>query len=223
MMATFMESLTTTDTKSADKARRVFVVHGRDERLRRGTFDFLRSIGLEPLEFSEARKLTGKPMPYVGQILEVAFQHAQAVVVLLTPDDEARLRDDLQRPTDPSYEKVFAGQARPNVLFEAGMAVVSHPERTILVQIGEVKPFSDIAGKHIVHMDGSTQRRQELAHRLEDADCRVNLRGVDWHTAGDLTPGASEEESQANEEEPASSGTTLGDIINWKRIGNDQD
>lgn len=60
-------------------------------------FTFLRSIKLESLEFSEARKRTGKPMPYVGEILEVAFQHAQAVVVLLSPDDQAHLRADLQR------------------------------------------------------------------------------------------------------------------------------
>ena len=61
----------------------------------KGIFDFLYSIGLKPLEFSKARELTGKPMPYVKEILDAAFAHAQAVVVLLTPDDEARLRPDL--------------------------------------------------------------------------------------------------------------------------------
>lgn len=172
------------------KARRVWVVHGRDDRLRRGLFDFLRSIGLEPLEFSEARKRTGKPMPYIGEILDAAFQHAQAVVVLLTPDDEARLRTDLQKDGDPDHERVLCGQARPNVLFEAGMALVSHPDRTILVQIGNVRPFSDVAGRHIVHMDDSTEKRQELASRLEDAGCPANLVGTDWHKAGDMKPPA---------------------------------
>jgi predicted nucleotide-binding protein len=179
--------LPVTKQNGQDKTRRVWVVHGRDERLRTGIFTFLRSIGLEPLEFLEARKLTGRPFPYVGEILDIAFEHAQAVVVLLTPDDEARLRPDLQSPADPPHERKLTGQARPNVLFEAGMSIVSHPKQTVLVQIGDVRPFSDTAGKHLVYMDGSSQKRQELASRLDDAGCSVNLKGIDWHTAGDLT------------------------------------
>ena len=72
-----------------EKEGRVFVVHGRDERLRNGVFDFLRSIRLVPIEWSEAIRLTAKATPYVGEILEIAFHHAQAVVVLLSPDDLA--------------------------------------------------------------------------------------------------------------------------------------
>jgi len=170
------------------KRYRIFIVHGRDERLRSGVFTFLRSLGLQPLEFGEARELTGKPMPYVGEILDAAFQHAQAVVVLLTPDDEARLRGELAAKSDPLYEKELTGQARPNVLFEAGMSLVSHPDRTILVQFGHVRPFSDVAGRHILHMNNSLAKRQDLAQRLEAAKCLVNLKGTDWHTSGDLNP-----------------------------------
>src|SRR5205807_9387690 len=46
----------------------------------------------------------------------------------------------------------------------------------------------DVAGKHIVHLDNSTEKRQELANRLLDAGCHVRLTGTDWHTAGDLNP-----------------------------------
>lgn len=172
------------------KRQRIFVVHGRDQRLRTGLFTFLRSLGLQPIEFGEARKLTGKPMPYVGEILEAAFRHAQAVVVLLTPDDEARLRGDLATRTDSIYEKELTGQARPNVLFEAGMAFVTHPDQTILVQFGQLRPFSDVAGRHILHMDNSIAKRQDMAQRLETAGCLVNRDGVDWHTSGDLNPPA---------------------------------
>jgi predicted nucleotide-binding protein len=170
------------------KARRVWVVHGRDQRLRTGLFEFLRSIGLEPIEFGQARLLTKKPMPYVGEILEVAFQHAQAVVVLLTPDDQARLRQDLVKDSDAPFEKELNGQARPNVLFEAGMALVSHREQTVLVQFGKMRPFSDVAGRHLIEMDNSTPKRQELAQRLSNAGCSVNTSGTDWHTTGDLVP-----------------------------------
>ena len=169
-------------------SRKVWVIHGRDERLRQGMFTFLRSLNLEPLEFAEARALTKKSSPYVGEILDAAFRRARAVIVMLTPDDEARLRSDLQGPADSHQEKLFAGQARPNVLFEAGMAFASHQDRTILVQFGELRPFSDIAGRHTVNMDGSTAKRQELARRLENCKCPVNWKGIDWHTAGDLIP-----------------------------------
>ena len=53
--------------------RKVFVIHGRNEAARKGLFDFLRSIGLDPIEWSEAIRLTGKGSPYIGQVLDAAF------------------------------------------------------------------------------------------------------------------------------------------------------
>lgn len=81
---------------------------------------------------------------------------AQAVLVIFTGDDMAMLANSLQREDDPEYEKSLTPQARPNVLFEAGMAFGVHSERTILVQIGEVRPFSDIAGRHVIRLDDSS-------------------------------------------------------------------
>ena len=166
--------------------RTVFVVHGRNERAREAMFVFLRAIGLHPLEWSEAIRATGNPIPYVGEILETAFATAQAVVVLFTPDDEARLRDAFRATGDPPHETELTGQARPNVLFEAGMAMGRSQERTVLVELGSLRPFSDIAGRHTIRIDNTSQRRQELAQRLEAAGCAVNLDGIDWHSAGDF-------------------------------------
>lgn len=59
--------------------KRVFVVHGRNTKLRDSLFAFLRAIGLEPIEWPQAIALTRKATPYVGEILEAAFNHAQAV------------------------------------------------------------------------------------------------------------------------------------------------
>lgn len=83
------------------KGKAVWVVHGRNTKLRDSLFDFLRAIGLEPLEFSKAVILTGKAAPYIGEILDAAFAKAAAVVVLLTPDDEARLKPEFQKSGDP--------------------------------------------------------------------------------------------------------------------------
>lgn len=176
------------DANSQSKQKRVFVIHGRDIRLRHGTFIFLRALGLEPIEWIKATQLTGKASPYIGEILDAAFKHAQAAVVLLSPDDEARLRSDLQVPDDPPHERTLSGQARPNVLFEAGMAFASHSDKTVLVQFGAVRPFSDVAGRHIVRMDNSPQKRHELASKLMTAGCAVDMGGADWQSIGDLTP-----------------------------------
>lgn len=162
----------------------VFVVHGRDLVVRDALFAFLRAIGLRPLEWSQAIALTNRPSPFIGEVLDVAFSKAQAVIVLLTPDDEARLRPDLLGPDEPDYERQLTGQARPNALFEAGMSMGRSPDRTIFVEIGRLRPFSDIAGRHTVRFDGSTQKRQELAERLKGIGCPVELSGTYWHTAG---------------------------------------
>ncbi len=170
-------------TKDATK---VFVVHGRDDKMRAAMFSFLRAIGLQPIEWSQAVQATGIASPYIGDILNVAFSEAQAVVVLLTPDDEARLRPWLAQEGDPPHETELSGQARPNVLFEAGMAMGRDPDRTVLVEVGSLRPFSDIGGRHTIRFDGSSPRRQELAERLRTAGCAVKLDGTDWHSAGDF-------------------------------------
>ena len=173
--------------EKAKDSRAVFVVHGRNEAIRKATFEFLRALGLHPLEWAEARQLTGEPNPYVGTILKMAFENAQAVLVVMTPDDEARLIDAFHGKKEPPHEIELTGQPRQNVLFEAGMAMGRDDRRTVLIQVGELRPFSDIYGRHIIEFDGSTEKRQELADRLGDAKCAVNTKGTDWHTAGDFT------------------------------------
>lgn len=166
---------------------KVFVVHGRNESLRDSMFSFLRALGLQPIEWGQARRLTGDPTPYVGAILDAAFKEASAVVVLMTPDDISCLRQEFRKPDDPPHEAVLTGAARPNVIFEAGMAMGRDERRTVLVECGRPRPFSDIGGRHVLRLDNSSRARQELAHRLQDAGCAVNLSGDQWHTVGDFT------------------------------------
>jgi predicted nucleotide-binding protein len=173
-------------TEVAD-TRTVFVVHGRNVAARDGVFEFLRSLGLRPLEWSQAVLLTGTGSPYIGDVLNHAFAAARAVVVLLTPDEISYLRRDYASDAyDPEHAP--SPQARPNVLFEAGMAFGRHPDRTVLVEMGVIRPFSDVAGRHSVRLDNSPERRKDLAQRLETAGCAVDVSGSDWLKAGDLTP-----------------------------------
>jgi hypothetical protein len=164
----------------------VFVVHGRDLAARDAVFDFLRSLNLRPLEWTQALKLTRKGSPYVGEVLDAAFREAAAVIVLLTPDDEAKLGAAFLQPQDPKHERELTGQARPNVLFEAGMAFGRDPNSTVLVQLGETRPFSDVGGRHVLHLSNTPVSRHEFATKLANAGCNVDTSGNAWLSAGDF-------------------------------------
>ncbi len=166
--------------------RRVFVVHGRNSRLRDGFFALLRTFDLEPIEWSEAIRETRKASPYIGEILDTAFSMAQAVMVILSPDDEVRLAPALHGEHESALETNIHHQPRPNVLFEAGMAFGRQPDRTILVEVGSVKPFSDVAGRHVVRLDNSKERRLELGDRLRVAGCPVRLDNPKSLSVGDF-------------------------------------
>jgi predicted nucleotide-binding protein len=171
---------------SDHRSNRVFVVHGRNEAIRDSMFSFLGALGLKPIEWDQAVELTGKGSPYVGEVLDAAFREGQAVVVLMTPDDMAYLRNEYASEDDDADQQA-RGQARPNVLFEAGMAMGRNEDHTILVEFGDLRPFSDVGGRHTVRLDNSPQRRKSLAQRLTTAGCSVDLSGDHWMKAGDFT------------------------------------
>jgi len=178
----------------ATNPKKVFVVHGRNEKAREALFLFLRAVGLEPIEWGQAIMATGRGSPYIGEILEKAFSEAQAVVVLFTGDDIAKIRDECLKPDDPDYEKSLTPQARLNVIFEAGMAFGTHEERTILVELAneKIRPFSDVYGRHVVKISNSTDSRLELINRLRTAKCDIDIEGrKDWVKFGDFEAAAS--------------------------------
>ena len=166
--------------------KKVFVVYGRNEKAREAMFAFLRSIGLDPLEWLHGVSMTSDASPLVPQILETAFNQVQAFVVLLSGDDEARLREPFRKESDEQYENELTPQARPNVLFEAGLAFGTQPHRVVLVEFGKLRPFSDTVGRYTVRINNDINSRQQLAILLRNAGCIVNLDGTDWHTAGNF-------------------------------------
>jgi predicted nucleotide-binding protein len=171
----------------------VFVIHGRDERLRKSMFDFLKALSLEPIEFSRAVNKAVKAgkggSPYVGDVVAKGLKDADGVIALLSPDDVARLKTQFRKPHDSSHESQLTGQARANVLFETGMALGIKPEVTILVQVGEVRTFSDVGGMHVVHLNDGPVARRELADRLEATGLDVDTSGTGWYGAGTFIPG----------------------------------
>jgi len=184
---TLTELVAEVSPKSTDSRKNVFVVHGRDTRRRIAMFEFLRSLGLNPLEWGELVENTG-PAPYVGDVLQTGFRMAHAAVVLMTGDDEGRLREQFRGAHDEPFETNFTPQARPNVLFEAGMAMALFPARTVLVEVGRLRPMSDIVGRHVVRMTNALEKRKDLARRLRSAGCDiVDLNSTEaWKTAGEF-------------------------------------
>jgi predicted nucleotide-binding protein len=160
--------------------RAVFVVHGRDSEVQAAMWSFLEVIGLHPLEWNELVCSTGRVTPFTGEVLETAFAKAQAVVVLMTPDDEARLHAALQNEDDLAYERELTCQPRPNVLYEAGMAFGAHPNRTIIVEVGRLRPISDLAGRNVVRLSTTKAPLKALADRLEAAGCPVDRSNDEW-------------------------------------------
>lgn len=170
----------------ADDRRAVFVVAGRDLAAARAVSTFLRALQLHVIEWEHAVARTGLPSPYVGDVVLAGLRMAHGVVVILSPDDLVRLREDLIRDEDEARERETRAQARPNVYYEAGIADALARERTIIVEIGAVKSFSDAAGRHVVRFDGSIAARHVLAKRLEIAGLHVDTTGQDWLDAGNM-------------------------------------
>lgn len=171
-------------TKKGDPSI-VFTIHGRQ--LIGEFHDFLRAIGLKPLEWGQARAKLGKPNPYTWEVVDWALQNAGAIVAFMTPDDEARLKEALWSPTENALEKELMGQPRQNVLFEAGVAYGRNPERTVLLRVGSHRPMSDLAGHHILQLSNAPESRQAVADALKAAGCPVDLTGADWYKAGDFS------------------------------------
>jgi predicted nucleotide-binding protein len=178
---------------TSDELRtRVFVVFGRDRKLYGAMIRFLRCLNLEPIEWNAALEATNNGAATVKDILEQALMMAQAVVVLLTPDDEARLRQPFHGPQEPPHETMLTPQPRPNVIFEAGFALAKFPTRTILVRFDKsTRLFSDIGGVFLLDLANDVNSRNDFIRRLKTVGLNVDDTGTDWQTktaGGDFTP-----------------------------------
>lgn len=156
-----------------------FVVHGRDTKLNEAMFGLLRSLGLNPIEWSKAVAKTKGTNPDVDRIIAGQMKNAQGIVVMISPDEEARLKPEF---CETPSEKTLQDQARPNVLFEAGWAFGAYPDKTLLVRVGNTRPISDLGGKHIMKLSDSAPSRKEFAQRLKKMKFKVDMEGTSWMT-----------------------------------------
>jgi predicted nucleotide-binding protein len=146
-----------------DYPQRVFVVHGRNWKIKKEVFAFLRKIGLSPISWGEAVSLTGGSASYIGQALNAALDQAEAVVVLLTGDDEVYIDGNVHH------------QPRANVLFEAGMAFTRIPKRTILVELDDIRFCRALVGRYRIRLSNDFQNRMDFIRSLRNVGCIITL------------------------------------------------
>jgi predicted nucleotide-binding protein len=159
----------------AANRKAVMVIYGHDTEAKDALFGWLRAIGLQPQEWSQLVYASGSASPYIGQVLDRASQQAQAVIALFTPDEHVRGRQAL-----PAASTSWRLQARPNVLIEAGMALVTHADRTVFVVLGPQELPSDFAGRHYIRLNNTAGALNDMANRLEAAGCEIDKSGTDW-------------------------------------------
>jgi parallel beta-helix repeat protein len=172
---------------SQPSKREIFVVYGRNTRLRDGMYEFLRALDLAPISWEEAKARTGKGAPSIDEILRQGLHDAHAVLVIMSGDDEARLLPAFHKPDDRKEDTEFTPQCRPNVLFEAGMAHVLFEDRTILVVFGRTRGLSDLSGVHFERVEKGfdEEERFALRNQLKAIECDVNDSNRIWLKAGD--------------------------------------
>jgi predicted nucleotide-binding protein with TIR-like domain len=155
------------------------VVHGRNLRARDAMFMFLRTLGLDPIEWEQAVRETGIASPHNLDAVRAAMDVGQAVVVLLTAEDRAGVLPELADGGDDE-DVVLRGQPRQNVILEAGLAMGVDRSRTILVELGNIRRASDVEGLNAVRLSNATPTRNALRSRLQGAGCLVSEGASDW-------------------------------------------
>lgn len=184
---TFARPGTTAPPKAAASTptkRYVFVIRGRDSAAFLALTAFLTALDLRVITWNEASARVGGGSPHTLDIVEAGIGMADAVIALFTPDDLGRVKDEFFIPRDHPQEAALSGQARQNVVFEAGWAMARNRGNVILVRVGDIRGISDIDGLNYVWLTGDISSRRQLMQRLGSLNLAVNDTGEEWRSAG---------------------------------------
>ncbi|HET6919802.1 MAG TPA: nucleotide-binding protein [Jiangellaceae bacterium] len=147
----------------------VFVVHGRDTSARDAVCRVIRQLtDREPIILNEqpnkGRTVIEKFEDHAGQV--------GAAVVIVSPDDEGRLRHH-----EP--EAVLTPRTRQNVLFELGWFYAKlGRDRVIALLVDDVEWPSDIHGVVYERLDTSGGWKHRLGKELAAAGIDVDLNNI---------------------------------------------
>ena len=170
--------------EQADLDRSIFVVYGRDDAVNKAVFQLLRGLALKPLEWeSLVRGSKGGMTPLLSDVVVNAPKLASAAVVVLTPDDVVMLHPEMRKPREDAFELHPSLQPRPNVLLELGLVLGVYPERTLILEFGELRPIADLAGRNCVRFHqsiGLVDALRKIAGRLDEVGLPIDDSGSDW-------------------------------------------
>lgn len=143
---------------------KVFIVHGHDGEARETVARFLANIHLEPIILHEQANRGRTVIEKVEANSDVGF-----AVVLLTPDDLGRAKNDTE----------LEPRARQNVLLELGYFIAKlGRENVCALKRGEVLIPSDFAGVVWTEMDSAGAWKTALGKELQAAGHQINWNEV---------------------------------------------
>ena len=147
-------------------SKKIFVVHGRDKGPKHEVARFVGELGLVPVILDEQ---ADKGRTIIAKFEEEA-KKVRFAIVLLTPDDEARLR---------SSGTAFSHRARQNVIFELGyFAGALGRNHVCALTKGEMEIPSDYDGVVYIPFDDSEGWKQKLLKELKAAGFDVDANRV---------------------------------------------
>lgn len=150
---TLEEDADKVENKHNVSSKKVFIVHGRDDAKKYEISGFLYEQGLEPIILHEQVNNGQTIIEKIEKNSDVA-----CAIILLTPDDEGRLRD-----SDSSLKT----RARQNVIFEAGFFMGKLGRNRTIMLSGVEEKMSDIDG--IVYIDINNYK-SALLKELKELD-----------------------------------------------------
>jgi predicted nucleotide-binding protein len=147
--------------------RKVFVVHGHDEKLKTQVASFLKKLGLEPIILHEQPDQSQTIIEKLEKNSDVSF-----AIVLLTPDDEGSKKFAKPHWSDPVFPETppIMPRARQNVIFEFGyfLGKLGRSKLCVLYCDGVELP-SDFSGGLYKKVDDTELWQRELLKELKEA------------------------------------------------------
>jgi predicted nucleotide-binding protein len=176
---------------SSPDPKKVFIIHGRNIEAPKQMGIFLRALGLLPITFPDLRARMGGTA-HIDEIVEKGMSEAQGVIAIFTPDEYAAVQPQYRRAQD-RIEEITRWQARPNVIFEAGMAFGRARNRVVFVLFGNPTLFTDVDGVHVLRPNNDPGGDRATLRNLlaQGMNCAVEHYSNEWITAGNFETCAS--------------------------------
>jgi hypothetical protein len=153
--------------------RSVFVIFGRNVKLCALMFQFLEALALKPQSW---RALTEgmPPSVHTFKIVAEGIRNCHVVIALLSGDEDVALRAPYFKAGETAASELeLRGQARPNVFIEAGMALATKFNKTMLIRFGPHRQVSDLDGLNYYSLEGKTHGKDAIIAKLREMGCPV--------------------------------------------------